>query len=605
VQDVIAEDNFVITILPFGKHIVVARGTKLLDALLEAGFFTDKALCSGAGICGNCDVYIIDQEQKKCVKSCRTTVEADCTVEFPADGVQMNILTDGIKAEIPGSACCQIIQLPFSDSDDCISEWDRLQSAAIKMGFRKWKPALPLLRQLAEIEQTEKTLAVVVLADELLTVRHADNPGGVYGIAFDLGTTTVVGYLYDLTARRLLSTASIINPQTAVGGDVLSRIHFAGTDRFGTRKMARMIQQGLKDVTDQLLQDSKISREEVYEVVVAGNSCMQQLLLEVSSVGLGQSPYRPVTTNSVCCRASKIGLILNEMALLYCLPCIGGFVGGDTVGMMVACLPEKHTDIAKIYLAIDIGTNCEIVLMSPNIRIACSTAAGPAFEGGSICQGMRAADGAIDSVRIDGDISVHVIGNASAQGICGSGLVDAVAELFKNGIVDKDGRMLSWQEAEQLNLDPRLMERLAVINGIQTFLLSGGQKEDGANSVMLTQMDIRQLQLAKAAIQTSVRILLDMAGVDLQAVDTVFLAGAFGNYLDCRNAAKLGIIPEALVDRVKIIGNAAGVGASQVLLSAKAREKAEWLGQTTRHISLADHPDFQSLYLKELAFPNT
>lgn len=599
----IGERMSIITILPSEQQLVAEKGTKLLDVLSDAGIFKDKALCFGAGVCGGCDLFMISGKLKHRVKACQTVLEGDCTIELMDESALcMNILTAGKVEEFAADPCCKSIQVQLQSEDEIANEWSRLQDAVLKLGYHYPRPSLPVLRQLADETSKADSVVIVGSKEELLAVRPANAPVRVCGLAFDLGTTTVAGYLYDLADGSLLSTSSIINPQTAVGSDLLSRIHFTAIDRIGTRKMARMIQMGLKDVAEQLLLTAQVSRNEVYEVVVAGNTCMQQLLLELSSTGLGQSPYRPVTADPVRCRALDIGLHLNEMTAVYCLPCIGGFVGGDTVGMLVSCLPEREEGTKEISLAIDIGTNCEIVLSSPYLRLACSAAAGPAFEGGAVSQGMRASEGAIDQVRIDGDVSVRVIGNVPAQGLCGSGLVDAVAELLKIGIIDSDGRMLNWNECEQKKLDPRLIERLAGVEGVQTFILSGSHKGESENSVSLTQMDIRQLQLAKSAIQTSVCILLEMAGVRLEDIDKVFLAGAFGNYIDHRNAAKIGIIPPELVDKVTAVGNAAGAGASRVLLSTKAREKAEWLARSTRHVSLTDHPNFQSLFLDHLAF---
>ncbi len=596
--------NFVITILPFRRQIVAAPGASLLSALLGAGFFTDKTLCSGAGVCGGCDVVITSGNHKKRVKACRFVVEADCDVELTDDdaGVAMTVLKTDTAEKVTETPWVKMLRVQLPEGEDHKSDWERLQRIARTLGYQDWKPSLQILRQLAEMTNPGRGVMLVASKDELLAVRPEHNPGGVYGIAFDLGTTSIVGYLHDLENGRLLGTASVINPQAAAGSDVISRIQFTATDRLGTRKMARMIQEGIRDVSDRLFQQSRIERDEVYAVSIAGNTCMQQLLMEISPKGLGNSPYRPVTTEALHCRASDIGLNLNEMARVYCLPCIGGFVGGDTVGMLVACLPEQKIGAKEICLLIDIGTNCEIVLTAPNGYIACSAAAGPAFEGGAVSQGMRATKGAIDSVTIDDDVTVHVIGDGSATGICGSGLVDAVAELLKIGIVDAFGRMLSREEAEPLDIKPGLKARLVVLDGIQTFCLDGSCNGGSEPAVVLTQMDIRQLQLAKSAIQTSVRILLDMAGVSLQDIDRVFLAGAFGNYIDVKNAARIGIIPDSLTDRVTAVGNAAGAGASRVLLSVEARERAERLARSTRHISLANHMEFQARFLDCLSF---
>ncbi len=598
------ERDFVITIMPSGKKLSVNRGTLLSEALLAGGYFSSKALCSGIGVCGGCAVYIVTEKMKRLVKACQTFITADYRVEIPVDD-SVPILTHGRINADTSVGYCKALQLSLPDSVNGGSDWERLFNAAAERNIDLGKPTVPILQQLAAIPGNNSTVTVVFSAEGLLSIRAQDMPGKIYGIAFDLGTTTVVGYLYDLTDGNLIATASILNPQVSVGADVISRIQFATIGRDEAKKLADMIRQGFIAVIDQLVQAAQINRAEIYQVTVAGNTCMQQLLLEISVSGLRQSPFHPVTTDPVYCRAAELGLPVNEMAAVYCLPCIGGFVGGDTVGMLVTCLPDQKEKGETIFLAIDIGTNCEIVLCTPKIRIACSAAAGPAFEGGAISQGMKASAGAIDKVRIEDDVNIHVIGDTVAQGVCGSGLVDVMAEMLESGIIDFDGRMLTRSETASYKLNPRLMERLTMRDGIPAFLLSEGRDGQVIHSVAITQLDVRQLQLAKAAIQTSIRILTDMADIHMEDIHTVFLAGAFGNYIDLKNAAKIGIVPDVLTDKVVSLGNAAGTGAGQVLLSEKARKKAEWIAQSTLHVSLADHPDFQTLFLESLSFTHT
>ena len=275
------------------------------------------------------------------------------------------------------------------------------------------------------------------------------------------------------------------------------------------------------------------------------------------------------------------------------MPVIGGFVGGDALATAVDCLAGAER---KNWLVIDIGTNCEIILAASGKMYACSAAAGPAFEGGAVSQGMRAVAGAIDRVWLEADrVLVHVVDDIDPDGICGSGLVDAVSVMLQAGIIEASGRMLSRAEAEAAGMPVDWVGRLAVQNGVQVCFL--------AKNVAVTQQDVRQLQLAKAAIGVGIRILLDEAGMAAEELDVFFLAGAFGNYLSLDSAVQVGIVPQALKNRVRLAGNAAGAGACRVLLSQTARRQAEFWGRAAKHVNLADQPNFSTLYVQELSFP--
>lgn len=604
VNNLAAGERYTVELLPFGRRLSVAAGAVLSTVLAEAGFFAGRTLCDGAGRCGSCAVNLISGGSRKRVKSCQVRVWTDCVVEIPS-GERILVLgaigaeaVADVAADIP---CCRRLQFSLQPPDTASSLWNRLQAAEPRTGGGGLRLTVRSLRQLAGLDIAHDTVSAVAYDGELLSVHPARAGEKICGIAIDLGSTTLAGYLYDLKTQTLLAAAAAENPQVKAGSDLISRIQRTVAETDGLGEMTRLIRKGLSDLVESLLQKSSADRTDVYDVVVAGNTCMQQLLFGIPVCGLAQSPYLPATTAPLSCDAAELGLNLHRFAKTYALPCIGGFVGGDTTAMLEACLSPASGDEPKVILAIDIGTNCEIVVDAPGFRMACSAAAGPAFEGGSIFQGMSAVDGAIDRVRMTGDVEVRVLGGGPALGICGSGLVDAVAVLLHAGILDANGRMLSRQEVEKSGLDRRLQDRLIEVDGVQAFVLSGAPGErDG--QVVLTQLDVRQLQLAKAAIHTAVRIMLKRAGLAPGDVDRVLLAGAFGNYIDIANATRIGVIPSIPTDRIHAVGNAAGAGASRVLLSSAARRRAEVLARTTTCLSLADQADFQETFLSSLSF---
>ncbi len=419
-----------------------------------------------------------------------------------------------------------------------------------------------------------------------------------YGIAFDIGTTTVVGYLVNLTTGESLASVCGLNPQTVFGGDVISRIGFAAEKPVHVKKLHQRIATFMNDLSEQACDQAGINRTEISKVCIVGNTCMHHLLLGIDPTPLGSSPYKPVLTEACQCPARECGLRLHENAQAYLLPIIAGFVGADTVAMILSAkLGERSGNV----VAADIGTNAEVVLRTDHGLMACSSPAGPALEGGQIRDGMRAAYGAIDRVSADQDIIIHTIGDAPPLGICGSGLIDAIAVLLDLGIIDKSGRM---------HLEPKTVLADAVAsrlrnseNGMPEFVLVRAADSGNHLDIVLTQGDVRQLQLAKAAIMSGVQALLQQVGLEWDSIDTFLLAGGFGNYINIRNARRIGLIPDLADDRIHYIANAAGLGAQLALLSDQCRRQAEQIAMETKHLSLAGLEGFQKMYLGTMGFP--
>jgi uncharacterized 2Fe-2S/4Fe-4S cluster protein (DUF4445 family) len=390
------------------------------------------------------------------------------------------------------------------------------------------------------------------------------------------------------------AAVSILNPQVQYGADVISRITFADGEPDGLDRLRSCIVKSVNDLIIDAAGKAGISRDSIYDVVFVGNPCMHHLFLGIDPGQLGRSPYQPFLRIPISLNARLVGLEVNKMATLSWLPAVAGFVGADTVGMLLAH-PVQHDQ--GVTLAVDIGTNGEIVLASHGKLWACSAAAGPAFEGYSMKSGIRAQTGAIDSVWIGThDISYHVIGDVKPQGICGSGLVDAVAGLLSTKHLDLSGRLISSNQTD--GVSGRFVER----EGSLVFLLASSDETNDGREIVITQKDIRQLQLAKAAIAAGIKVLLGEAGLSWDDVTKVILAGAFGLYLKPESIKSIRLLGEISSDKVLAVGNAAGVGAQNALVSREDRNGASELAQKIRYVELAGRTDFVDLFMQALSF---
>lgn len=388
-----------------------------------------------------------------------------------------------------------------------------------------------------------------------LNVKTTPDGAHKYVLAIDIGTTTVVGYLLSGIDGQMLASASCVNPQSQFGADVISRIQHAMD--VGGEALSACIRRALRELTAQVCEKADITPDDISAASIVGNTAMHHLLLGIDPKPLVTPPYMPAVFEAMEAGKARI------------LPNIAGFVGGDTVGCMVSTRFDRLEDLT---LLIDIGTNGEMVLGNKHRRIACSTAAGPAFEGAKISCGMRGAEGAVDHVTLkDGEISYHVIGEGQPKGLCGSGLLDLVAVLLDAEIISGSGRM----EGKEYRL---------------------------CDNVTLTQKDVREVQLAKAAIRAGIELLAEQMGVEVADIKRVYLAGAFGNYMDPASACRIGMIPPVLLDRIEPIGNAAGQGAILCALSRTEFTYSQQIAAHTEFLELASLPDFQDCYVDALEF---
>jgi uncharacterized 2Fe-2S/4Fe-4S cluster protein (DUF4445 family) len=445
---------------------------------------------------------------------------------------------------------------------------------------------------------TWESWTAVLAGSRLLGIERGDTTDRVYGMAFDIGTTTVVGYLLDLVGGSQLALASTLNPQVAFGADVISRISFAGTNPSGLSLLQARIIHALNSLVQEAARSAGICTVEIYALSVVGNTTMHHLLLGLDPSGMGHLPYNPVLADSLDISASDLGIRIYPQARVFLLPNVAGYVGSDIVaGILSTRLPGRE----RITLGIDIGTNGEMALGSRDQILVASAAAGPAFEGSQITCGMRAEPGAISQVFAeDGDIRWKVVGEVPPQGLCGSGLVDLVALLLRLGLIDEGGRFRE-PDLSPVSVPQEIRRRMRRAQEGWEFVLD--QSGEGDRPVILSQRDIRELQLAKGAIRAGINILLDELGIHIHQVEEIWLAGAFGNYIDPGNAQTIGLLPPYPQERISPVGNAAGEGAKMALLSQDARRQASRIARTARFIELASRSDFQERFVEALAFP--
>ncbi len=434
-------------------------------------------------------------------------------------------------------------------------------------------------------------------SERVVAVERGDTAGMKFGLAVDIGTTSVVSTLIELDSGEQLASVSSLNPQAVFGGDLMSRIAFAQFDPGNLRKLHTRIIGLLNQHIEETCRQSGVLAKWIYKVVVVGNTCMHHLLLGIDPSFVGLAPYAPVMRHALVLPARELFLKVAPEARVCLLPLVAGFVGADAVAVALA---TRIYEGAAIRIAVDIGTNGEVILGSRDRLWACSAPAGPALEGAQIRHGMRGALGAIDRVTVDDDIHVHTIGEADPLGICGSGLIDLLAGLLDTGVIDWTG--LIRVEAREA-LPPKLRERV-VMRGEERQVIVLRPGEAGAHQeIVLTQDDVRQVQLAKGAIASGIAMLQHIAGVSDETVAELMLAGGFGNYVSIASALRIGLIPPLPKEKIRYVGNAASLGAQLCLVSETERQRAESVAASIEHVSLAAHPDFERIFVDAMNFP--
>lgn len=461
--------------------------------------------------------------------------------------------------------------------------------------------ALDVIRFLpTTLRKADFKVTAVLVDQELIDVEMGDTSAYRYGVAYDLGTTTVVATLLDLNTGTPVAVRSMLNKQQPFGADVISRISATMLDPKALDRLQLLAQQTIAELTAEVCDSAGVDPNNIYEVALAGNATMTQLILGIDPEPLGVAPFIMASAEYPEVMASELGLAIHPRARAVIMPALGAYVGGDIVAGALATGMDRDK---RLRLFIDVGTNCEIILGDGERILATAAPAGPAFEAASIKCGVRASPGAIETVKIeDGNLVIGTIDDAPAIGICGSGLVDACAWLVSCGLLDHSGRFVTDEIAH--SVAPTLADRLVERNGERIFVLTWGMTVgDLDDCIFLSQRDVRELQFAKAAIATGWALLLEEFGVKPSDVQQVLLAGSFGSYLSPASAVKIGLVPKLSVLRIISAGNVAGEGAKMALLSVQERHGATALLDEVKYVELSDRADFNDLFVENLAFP--
>lgn len=600
---------------PARRQVRVPTGVTVLDAASWNGIAVDST-CGGHGTCKKCRVRILEgtvavssldtraftaEELRSGWRlACRARAVVDTRVEVPPLLTRTKAATVGVGRKVILRPAVQkrYVELTEPSLADQASDLERLLA---KLSDLELRVDLGALRSLGRVlRASDYKVTAVVVDDVLIDVEGGDTTERMFGIAFDLGTTTVVATLLDLATGMPAAVHAMLNKQQPFGADVITRISAVMTSGGALGRLTGLAHETLGELADAVCRQAGVRAREVYEVAMAGNATMTHIALGIDPEPLGVAPFVMSTRLFPEVLAADLGARVHPRARAVVFPSFGAYVGGDITAGLLASGMDRDP---RTRLFIDIGTNCEIVLGNRDRLLATAAPAGPAFEGAAIRCGMRAAPGAIEAVKITPDgVELQVIGDGEPVGLCGSGLLDAVAVLVEGGLLDASGRFVPEQEASRLA--PGLEGRLTRIGEERVFVLHwAGTPGDPAGSVHLSQRDVRELQFAKAAIATGWTILLDKAGLRAEDLQQVLLAGSFGTYLSPASAIRLGLVPRLPVLRVVSAGNVAGEGAKMALLSIRERAGAIALLEEVEYVELSDRDDFNDRFVDQLAFP--
>ena len=455
-------------------------------------------------------------------------------------------------------------------------------------------PVAALRKVPTALRERRGTLTVTTFHRRIIDIEAGDTSEHVYGMAFDIGTTSIVGSLVDLASGEQLASVGSVNPQAIYGGDLMSRIAFA---QFDERKLTTLRARALTAVNDfirEACREAGISPGHVYKVVIAGNTCMHHVFLGVDVSYVGLAPYAPVVRKSLVVPAGELPLKGAPNAMVCFLPIVAGFVGADTVAAMLA---TRIFESDGVRVLVDIGTNGEVVMGSKDRLMACSAPAGPALEGGQIRHGMRGAVGAIERVELDEDVRCGVVGDAAPIGICGSGLIDAVAKMLDAGVLNAMGKM---RKTRLDSLPGAIRERLVGDKEERAFVLVWSERSGSGGDITLTQLDVRQFQLAKGAIFAGILMLQEVMEVPDEKIDELLLCGGFGNYVNIESAVRVRLLPALPVEKITYVGNASHLGAEIALLSEVERQRAGEIARRVEHVALATRVEFQSIFVNAM-----
>jgi len=612
------EPEVAVTLEPLGKTIHVLQGTRLIEAVAGAGVTLDQP-CGGEGTCGKCRVRmkhgaceptLVDQQcfsareiRQGWRLACQAVIEEPAVIEVPEQSLlpsRHRILTEVVEGEpevADPALVKRYVELAPPERGDGTADMLRLETAVGPL-----EADVDVLRLLpARLRENHFRGTVVTNEDELIDFEPGNTVGECCAVAVDLGTTTLGAMLLDVPSGRQRAINSRTNPQTAFGDDVVSRILYAREHHQGLHELHSAVVEAVDEMVGELAEEAGVRRDRIYKMTIAGNTTMQQLFCRIDTSSLGEVPFVPTAARRIVLSAAKLGIAIHPRGRVYVMPIIGGFVGGDTVsGILATGLAESDDPT----LLVDIGTNGEIVLCAGGRLTAASTAAGPAFEGARISQGMRATTGAIEKVLFDQRLHIQVIGNVAPVGLCGSALVDLAAELLRHGVLTPEGRLLGKKDLPK-QVPDELRRRIVTHKKNAAFVLAEQSETAVDRPILVTQRDFRELQLATGAIRAGVTILLKRARLDAEQLDRVLIGGGFGNFIRRSNAQRIGLLPMGIPhNRIRFQGNTSLAGARLAALSRTARLQAEQLARRTEHVDLSTDRDFHNVFAESMVFPD-
>jgi uncharacterized 2Fe-2S/4Fe-4S cluster protein (DUF4445 family) len=610
--------KFKVTFYPDSKSVEVVKDTTILSAAISCGV-NINSVCGGDGVCGKCKVVIRkgEEKEKNFSLACLTMIRSDLEVDVPPES-RMNLDTS-LKDIYAGSEEVEsreavlsnkifkhsplslklYLELPKPDLNDNLSDLDRLYRAINKaQDLPLIQTGLASIRQLGELLRDSDWKVTVVLGKrnngvELLLVEPGDTSAKNFGLSFDIGTTTISGQLVDLNNSRVLGTRATYNKQASFGADVITRIIYA-KEKDGLEKLHNAASETMNQMIKELALEHSVDLNDITCIVCTGNTTMIHLLLRVDPTYIRREPYIPTVNFPPVLRASEAGININPRGLLYCVPSVASYIGGDTTSGVLSSGLYKEKDLS---ILIDIGTNGEITLGNQDFLIAAAASAGPAFEGSGVACGMRASAGAIQSVKInpkDLSVSYNTIGNTKPVGICGSGYISIISEMLSGKIIDKSGKIKIENN-----------KRLRLTDSGREFIVAFKEEADASADIVITEADIENLKRAKAAIYAATAILIKHMNFGAYDVKKVFIAGGFGTSLDIESAIKIGLLPDLERKRFNFIGNSALAGARQMLLSYQADKESEDIARKITYFDLSLDPKYMDEYMAALFFPHT
>jgi uncharacterized 2Fe-2S/4Fe-4S cluster protein (DUF4445 family) len=596
-----------VTYQPFDRTTRVPPGTTVFSAAHWIGLPIDST-CGGRGTCGKCKVRVLDGGTEVTTAdhrllrkdeiengwrlSCQARIYHDLTCEVPQLLRVPKAATMGLSRLVIIDPNVRKVYLELAEPslEDQRSDIARLRDALTAEGH-DMSAGVAVLRTLpTTLRDAGFKVTAVLAGEQLVAVEPGDSTEECFGVAFDVGTTTLVGTLMNLRTGMAAAVRSTLNGQAPFGADVISRISHAMNGPDSVEELKNAVVATMNGILEELYAEAGVTPERTYEAVVVGNVTMLHLLLGIDPAPIAVMPFTPAFMDALSVPAKEVGLRIHSGGYVQTLPALGAYVGADIVSGVLATGIARED---KLRVFVDVGTNGEIVIGSSQRTLATAAPAGPAFEGSQIKCGMRATDGAIEGVQLGAGVELQIIGgDVPAQGLCGSGLVDAVAQLLNVGLLDHSGRMLSKADAAHHPLADRLIE----VEGVRAFLLADG--------VYLTQRDVRELQFAKGSIATGIKVLMDILGVDASNLDEIFLGGSFGSYLNPESAKIIGLVPPVEVDKIIAVGNSAGEGAKIALLSYRERQVAFELPSRIEYVELSGRSDFNDAFVSVLGFPH-